>query len=92
MFFSRSSRAQSLSVQLFAMLWTIGHHAPPFTGFPRQAYQSGLSFPSPGALSDPGTESMSPLFPALASGFFTTEPPRKSECYSTHTRLSKSYH
>ena len=92
MFFSHSSRAQSLSVQLFVMLWTIAHHAPPFTEFPRQDYRSGLSFPPPGALPDPGTESMSPLFPPLAGGFFTTEPPRKSECYSTHTRLSKSYH
>ena len=74
MFFSRSSRAQSLSVQLFAMLWTIGHHAPPFTGFPRQAYQSGLSFPSPGHLPDPGLE---PEFPALADRFFITEAPGK---------------
>ena len=35
---------------------------------------SGLPFPSPGNLPDPGIESM---FPALAGGFFTTEPLEK---------------
>jgi len=35
-------------------------------GFPRQEYWSGLPFPSPGDLSDPGIESTSP---ALAGGF-----------------------
>ena len=41
-------------------------------GFPRQEYWSGLPFPSPGDLPDPGVE---PTAPALAGGFFTTEPP-----------------
>ena len=41
-------------------------------GFPRQEYWSGLPFPSPGDLPDPGIESTSH---ALAGGFFTTEPP-----------------
>ena len=54
-------------------------------GFPRQEYWSGLPFPSPGDLPDPGIESMSP---ALAGGFFTTEPPGKPEEYSTvHTHI-----
>ena len=48
--------------------------APLSTGFPRQEYWSGLPFPSPGDLSDPGTE---PTSPVLAGGFFTTEPPGK---------------
>ena len=48
--------------------------APLSTGFPRQEYWSGLPFPSPGDLSDPGIE---PTSPVLAGGFFTTEPPRK---------------
>ena len=43
-------------------------------GFPRQEYWSGLPFPSPGDLPDPGMELASP---ALAGGFFTTEPPGK---------------
>ena len=48
--------------------WTIGPQAPLFMGFPR----SGLPFPSPGTLPDPGIEAVSPT---LASGFFTSEPP-----------------
>jgi len=40
--------------------------------FSRQEYWSGLSFPSPGDLPDLGIE---PMSPALAGGFFTTEPP-----------------
>ena len=43
-------------------------------GFPRQESWSGLPFPSPGDLPDPGIE---PMSPALAGGFFTTEPPGK---------------
>ena len=46
-------------------------------GFPRQEYWSGLPFPSPGDLSDPGIEPVSLAFPALAGGFFSTEPPGK---------------
>ena len=45
-------------------------------GFPGQEYWSVLPFPSPGDLHDPGIE---PMFPALACGFFTTEPPGKPE-------------
>ena len=44
--------------------------------FPRQEYWSGLPFPSPGDLPDPGIE---PLSPALARGFFTAEPTRKDK-------------
>ena len=54
--------------------WTIAHQAPLSMGFPRQEDCSGLPFPSPGHLPDPGIESASP---ALAGGFFTTEPPGK---------------
>ena len=41
------------------------------TGFSRQEDWSGLPFPSPGDLTDPGIK---PKSPALAGGFFTTEP------------------
>ena len=41
----------------------------------RQECWSGLPFPSPGDLSDPGTEPTFPVSPALAGRFFTTEPP-----------------
>ena len=46
--------------------------------FSRQEYWSGLPFPPPEDLPNPGTEPMTPMFPALAGGFFTTEPPGSS--------------
>ena len=72
-------KVKSLShVRLFATPWTIAYHAPPSMGFSRQESWSGLPFPSPGDLSDPGIE---PVSPALAGGFFTTEPPGKPLLY-----------
>ena len=51
---------------------TIAHQASLSVGFSRHEYRSGLSFPSPGDLPDPGAERVSP---ALAGRFLTTEPP-----------------
>ena len=66
---------KSLScVQLFATPWTITHQAPPSMGFSRQEYWSGLPFPSPEDLSDPGIE---PRSPALEADALTSEPPWK---------------
>ena len=63
---------QSLSpVQLFATPWTVAHQAPLSMRFPRQEYWSGLPFPSPGNLPDPG---IPPVSPALTDEFSTTEP------------------
>ena len=63
---------QSLShVRFFATLWTVARQAPLSMEFFRQEYWSGLPFPSPGDLPDPGIEQTSP---ALAGRFFTTEP------------------
>ena len=45
--------------------------------FSRQEYWSGLPFPPPGNLPNPGMEPVSPASPALAGGFFITEPPGK---------------
>ena len=45
--------------------------------FARQEYWSGLPFPTPGDLSDPGIEPLSPESPALAGRYFTTEPSGK---------------
>ena len=65
--------AQSLSrVQLFATSWTEALQAPLPMGFSRQEQWGEFPFPSLGDLPDPGTE---PVSPALAGGFFTTEPP-----------------
>jgi len=44
-------------------------------GFSRQEYWSGLPFPSPGDLPNPGSEPAAPASPALAGGFFTTGKP-----------------
>ena len=52
---------KSLSrVQLFATAWTVAHQAPPSMEFSRQEYWSGLPFPSPGDLPNPGIEPGSP--------------------------------
>ena len=59
----------------FATPWTVARLAPLSVGFPRQEYSSGLPFPSPGELPNPGIE---PVSPGLAGGFFTTEPPGRS--------------
>jgi len=53
---------------------TVVCQAPLSMGFPKQVYWSGLPFPSPRDLPNPGIE---PTFPALAGGFSTTEPPGK---------------
>ena len=47
---------------------------PMSIGFSRQEYLSGLPFPPPGDLPDPGIK---PMSSALAGRFFTTEPPGK---------------
>ena len=40
--------------------WTVACQTPLSTGFSRQGYWSGLPFPSPGDLPDPGIEPGSP--------------------------------
>ena len=47
-------------VRLFATPWNVAHRAPPSMGFCRQEYWSGLPFPSPGDLPNPGIEPRSP--------------------------------
>ena len=48
---------------------TVARQAPPSMGFSRHGYWSGLPFPPPGDLLDPGVE---PASPASAGRFFTT--------------------
>ena len=48
------------SCPTLATPWTVACQAPLSTGFSRQAYWSGLPFPSPGDLPDPGIEPGSP--------------------------------
>ena len=66
---------KSLSrVRLFVTPWTVAHQAPPSMGFSREEYWSGLPFPSPGDLPNPGIEPRSPALQAVA---LPSEPPGK---------------
>ena len=61
-------------VQLFVALWTVAHQTPLSIGFSRQEYWSGLPFPFPGDLPNPGIQVGSP---ALQMDSFPSELPRK---------------
>ena len=68
---------KSLScVRLFVTPWTVAYQASPSMGFPRQGYWSGLPFPSPGDLPDPGIE---PRSPALQADALPSEPPENPD-------------
>ena len=59
----RRSEVKSLSrVRLLVTPWTAAYQAPLSMGFSRQEYWSGLPFPSPGDLPNPGIEAGSPTF------------------------------
>ena len=65
-------KVKSLScVRLFATPWTIAYQTPPSMGFSRQEYWSGLPFPPPGDLPNPGIE---PRSLALKADAVTSEP------------------
>ena len=56
--FCKRGKVNSLShVQLFVTPWTLAYQASQSVGFSRQQYWSGLPFPSPGDLPDPGSNS-----------------------------------
>ena len=76
---------KSLSrVWLFATPWTVAYQALPSMGFSRQEYWSGVPFPSPGDLPDPGIEPGSPTLYADAS---LSKPPGKSKHAMTVVNL-----
>ena len=52
--------------------WTVAHQAPLSMEFSRQEYWSGLPFPSPGDLPDPG---LKPMFPTLLADSLLSESP-----------------
>ena len=69
------SEVKSLShVQLFATPWTVACQAPLSMGFSTQEYWSGLPFPSPEDLPNPGIK---PGSPALQADALSSEPPGK---------------
>ena len=51
--------------------WTVALLAPLSMEFSRQEYWSGVPFPTPGYIPDPGIKATSLPSPALAGGFFT---------------------
>ena len=60
-------KVKSLSrVKLFVTPWTVAYQAPLSMEFSRQEYWSGLPFPSPGDLPNPGIEPGSPALQADA--------------------------
>ena len=80
---------KSLSrVRLFATPWTVAHQAPLSMGFSKQEYWSGLPFPSPGDLPNPGIK---PGSPALQADALSSEPPGKSVDFSKHLLLLLSH-
>ena len=62
-------------VRLFATPWTVAYKALPSVGFSRQEYWSGLPFPSPGDLPDPGIE---PVSLCIGRQILNHWPPRES--------------
>ena len=68
-------KVKSLSrVRLFANPWMVTYQAPRSTGFSRQEYWSGLPFPFPGDLPNPGVK---PGSPALQADALLFKPPGK---------------
>ena len=78
-------KVNSLShVRLFATPWTVAYQAPLPMGFSRQKYWSGLPFPSPGDLPNPGIKSGSPALQADALQSEVTQKEKDKYCILTH--------
>ena len=75
-----NTNTQVSSVIMYFLYWSLG--------FSRQEYWSGLSFPSPGDLPDPGIESRAP---ALQADFLPSEPPGKPHTCLYILKLRMSY-
>ena len=81
-------KVKSLSrVRLFATPLTVAYQASASMGFSRQEHWSGLPFPSPGDLPDPGIE---PRSPALQTDALTAEPPGKPSRWVRATKIMES--
>ena len=84
----REERGWLLShLQLFATPWTGTCQAPLSMGFSRQEYWSGLPFPSPGNLPNPGIE---PRYPALQVDALLSEPPGTQSQIHPASRLDQA--
>ena len=86
---SKKKQVKSLShVRGFAAPWTVAYQVPPSMRFSRQENWSGLPFPSPGDLPDPGIE---PRSPALSADALPSEPPGESLWRTEVTQSACSY-
>ena len=74
-------------VRLFVTPWTVAYQAPQSMEFSRQEYWSGLPFPSPQDLPDPGIE---PKSPALRADALLSQPSGKLSWREIHTKASQS--
>ena len=74
--FQKELESESVSARLCLTLWTEARQAPLSMDFSRQEYWSGLPFPSPGNLPDPGIK---PRSPVLQADSLPSEPPRKPQ-------------
>ena len=95
---SQKVKVKSLSrVGLFATPWTVAYQAPQSIEFSRQEYCSGLPFPSPGDLPDPGIKPRSPALqmlyclsqqgsPILSISFFSFHFSNFLVCIAQHMR------
>ena len=81
--------SRSVGSNSFAAPWTVACQALLSMEFPRQEYWGQLPFPPPRDLPNPGIKAASPAFPALAGGFFITEPPGKSQLMKVATINNK---
>ena len=75
------------SVWLFVTPWIVAHQAPLSIEFSWQEYWSGLSFLSPGDLTNPGIKPGSPI---LQADYLSSEAPRKPLIYTTHAHMWNS--
>ena len=80
-------------VRLFATPWAVAHQAPLSMEFSRQELWSGLPFPSPGRLSNPGIK---PRSLTLQEDSLLSEPPGKPRTvyrsqykFAVYSRYSK---
>ena len=89
------------SVRLFVTPWTVAHQAPPSMEFSRKEYWSGLPFPSPGDVPNPGIEPRSPTLqadsvpPEPLEKVHFTDTPILNLCHLTHDnhlRISCRHH
>jgi len=67
---------------IFATVWTVAYQAPQSMEFSRQEYWSGLPFPSPGDLPNPGIK---PRSPALQADALPSVPPGKPQDFGRRT-------